>query len=124
MKFRSYAMLAIVTTMGLVACSSDPTDAGSGSPAAIETTRSIVSATKGHGFTVTAFAIDQNAQRMSGALTASSASSLVVVDSAVYVHDLLQTVIYLHGTAATPAAGAIVTVSGHDLTKDVTVKIS
>ena len=124
MKFRSYAMLAIVTTMGLVACTKDPTDAGSGQPVAIETTRSLVSATKGTAFTVTAFTIDQNAQRMAGALTANSASSVVVVDSAVYVHDLLQTVFYLHGTAATPAAGGVVTVSGHSLTKDITVKIS
>jgi hypothetical protein len=121
MKLTPYALLAC---LGVVAaCSSDITADGTGTPQAIVTSRSITSATKGTQLQFTAFAVDQNNQRMAGALTATSQGPAATLDSVVYVPELLETRIYVKPVTAT-ATGVIVTVSGHGLTKDVKVIIS
>lgn len=124
MKFRPYAMLvALVAVVGLPACSKDPTASNTGVPEAIVTTRSLTNQVVGAKFSITAYAIDANVQRMTGKLDASAAGSAVAVDSVIYVHELLETHIFLNPTAKS-ATGTIITVTGHGLSKDVKVIVS
>jgi hypothetical protein len=123
MKFRLYALLALATTMGLVACSEDPTAAGSGTPVAIISNRTTTTATLGTKFSLTTYVIDQNAQRMEGALTATTSGTNIAIDSVVYVKETLETKIFINPKTAT-STGNVITVSGHGLTKDITVKVS
>jgi len=124
MKFRPYAMLtALVALVGLAACSNDPTAANTGTPEAIVTNRSTTTQTMGTKFTIVAYAIDKNVQRMTGKLDAVSAGSAVTIDSVVYVHEVLETRVFLN-LAAKSATGTVVTISGHGLTKDVKIIVS
>lgn len=107
----------------LVACSSDVTSAGSGVAEAIVTSRTLSTQTQGTKFTVTAYAVDQNLQRMPGILVATSAGPAVAVDSTVYVHELLETRVFASAAQKT-ATGTVITVTGHGLTKDVLVMIN
>jgi hypothetical protein len=125
MKFRPYALLACLVLVGtMAACSEDPTAAGSGEPEAIVTTRSLTNQTVGTHFSITAYTLDKNAQRMAGELDAAPNGGNITIDSIVYVHELLETRVFMKAATKTAAAGATVTVSGHGLTKDVTVVIS
>lgn len=123
MKFRSYMLLAAAALVGLAACSDDPTSSGSGTPEAIVTSRSITTQTKGTHFSITAYAVDKNLQRMPGELTAAPAGGAVTVDSIRYVHELLETRIFLNA-ANTSTTGTVVTVQGHGLSKDVKVVVN
>ena len=123
MKSRLYALLVLTTTMGLAACSEDPAAAGSGKPLSIEANRSLTSAAVGAKFSLTAFAIDENAQRMEGALQASTTGSNIAIDSVIYVRELLETRIYVNPKTTT-ATGQTITVTGHSLTKDIVVKVN
>ena len=122
MKLTAYAVLAcLVVGGGISACSEDPTATGSGEPEAIVTTRSLTNQTVGTEFSITAYTLDKNAQRMSGQLSAQTNGAGLTLDSTVYVHELLETRFFVKPTAKTGVAGQTVTVSGHGLTKDVTV---
>ena len=122
MAITAYAVLAcLVVAGGLAACSEDPTASGSGEPEAIVTTRSLTNQTVGTPFSITAYTLDKNAQRMAGELAAQPNSGSLTIDSIIYVHELLETRIFIKPTAKTAAAGETLTVSGHGLTKDVTV---
>lgn len=121
MKFRTYALVAgALTVIGLAACSQDPTGSGSGEPEAIVTNRSEINQTKNASFSVTAYAIDKNDQRMAGKLEAVSNGAAIVVDSVPYVPELLETRVFMKAVGST-ASGTTVTISGHGLTKDVKV---
>jgi hypothetical protein len=125
MKFRPYALLACLVLVGsMAACSEDPTASGSGEPEAIVTTRSLTNQTVGTKFSITAYTLDKNAQRMTGALDATANGAGLHIDSIVYVHEVLETRIFVNALSKTAAAGQTLTVSGHGLTKDVTVVIS
>lgn len=124
MNFRPYRMLAaLVIAVGLAACNDDPTGANTGTPEAIITNRSLTNQTVGTKFSITAYSIDKNVQRMAGKLDATSAGSAVVVDSVIYVSELLETRIFLNA-AAKSATGTIITVSGNGLSKDVKVVVT
>ncbi|HUP88624.1 MAG TPA: hypothetical protein VM100_04720 [Longimicrobiales bacterium] len=124
MKFKLYSLLAVAAVAGMTACSSDVTSEGSGTPEALVTSRTLTNQTKGSKFSITAYAVDKNLQRMPGALEATSANSgTVVIDSVRYFHELLETRIFINA-ANTSTAGTVVTVKGHGLSKDVTVKIT
>jgi hypothetical protein len=124
MKLKHFSLLAsLVAVVGLGACREDPTEAGTGEPEAIVSTRSESHAAKSAAFSITAFTVDKNLKRIAGPLTATSAGTAVTVDSAVYFPELAETRVFLRtGTAA--STGTIVTLSGHGLTKDVKVVVS
>src|SRR5512138_329688 len=108
MKLRTYALLAsALAVAGLVACSEDPTGSGSGEPEAIVSNRSVVNQTKGATFSVTAYAIDKNDQRMAGKLDAVSNGAAIVVDSVPYVPELLETRVFMKALNST-ASGTTV----------------
>lgn len=123
MKFRSYALIACVLGVAVAGCTSDPTSSGSGVPEAIITNRTVTNQTVGTKFSISAYTIDENAQRMAGALTATSAGAAAVIDSVIYLPELLETRIFVNPTG-TSTAGTTITVSGHGLSSDVTVVIS
>lgn len=122
MRFRPFALLA-VAVLGLAACSEDPTEAGDGDPEAIITTRTTRTEARNTSFSVTGFAVDANLKRIPGALTAVSAGAAVRVDSAKYIRELAETRVFMTALSVS-AAGTIVTLSGHGLTKDVTVIVT
>jgi hypothetical protein len=111
MKFKLLSLLALVATVGMVACSDDPTDEGRGEPFAIVTTRTQTTVARNTGFSLTAFTIDRNNRRIPGALTATPAAGTLVMDSTVYVQELSETRFFLRGTAAA-ASGVDLTISG------------
>ena len=123
MKFRPFALLAFVATVGLVACSDDPTETNNGEPFAIVTTRSETHLAQNAQVAITAYVIDENNRRIPGALTASSAGPAVTVDSAVYIPELAQTLVWTTARADS-AAGTDVTISGHNLTTTVKVIVN
>ena len=120
MKFRPFALLAFVATVGLVACSDDPTDEGAGEPFAIVTERSETHIAVGGQRAITAWAIDVNNRRIPGALEATVAGPAVTLDSVVYVAPLAETRVFARG-AAESAAGTDITLTGHDLTTTIKV---
>lgn len=121
MKFRLLSLLALVATAGLVACSDDPLDEGSGEPFAIVTDRTEIHVTRGVSTAITAFTIDRNNRRIPGALDGSLAAGTVTLDSTKYVAELSETRFFVRGTAAAPN-GVDLTISGPSgLTKTVTV---
>jgi hypothetical protein len=122
MKLRPFALLACALVVGLSACREDPTQASTGVPETIVSNRSETHQAVGATFTVTAYVIDKNLQRIPGALTATSAGAAVRVDSAVYDPILTETRVYMKANSAS-AAGTNVTLAGHGLTKDVKVII-
>jgi hypothetical protein len=105
----------------LSACREDPTEANVGAPEAIISNRSETHQAVGATFTITAYTVDGNLQRIPGALTATAAAGAVTVDSAVYDPILTETDFYLRANGA--SEGATVTLQGHGLTKDVTVVV-
>jgi hypothetical protein len=115
MKFTRFALLAFVATIGLVACSEDPTETNQGEPFAIVTDRSQATVARNVQFTITAYTIDQNNRRVPGALTATAAGPAVSFDSVVYVQELSETRVFARGTAAS-AAGTDITITGNGLT--------
>lgn len=123
MKFRPFALLACAAlVVGLSACQEDPTEGNVGVPEAIIADRSETHRSAGTAFTITAYVVDKNLQRIPGKIEAAPAGAAVTVDSAIYDAVLTQTRIYLKANAAT--TGTNVTLSGHGLTKDVSVVIS
>jgi hypothetical protein len=123
MKLRPFALLACALVVGSsAACREDPTQASVGVPETIVSNRSETHQAVGAAFTVTAYVIDKNLQRIPGALTATSAGAAVRVDSAVYDPILTETRVYMKANSAS-AAGTNVTLAGHGLTKDVKVII-
>jgi hypothetical protein len=124
MKLRTLALACLLVTASTSACSNDPTAAGSGEPEVIVATRSLTNVAIGAKTSITAYTLDKNAQRMAGALTATSNGAALVIDSVVYVHELLETRVFFNPVSKTASAGVSFTISGHGLTKDVTVVIS
>lgn len=114
MKFKPFALLAFVATVGLVACDEDPTDEGRAEPFAIVANRSQATVARNAPLTITAYTIDANNRRVAGELTASPAGSQVVIDSIRYISELTETRIFVRGVAAS-AAGTDVTITGHGL---------
>ena len=123
MKLIPSALLTCLSVIALAACSSDITAEGSGTPQAIVASRSILATTRGTQAQITAYAVDQNNQRMAGKLDAISAGPAVTIDSVVYVPELLETRVYLKPVSVS-SAGVSVTLSGHGLTKDVKITVS
>ncbi|MGQ0560333.1 MAG: hypothetical protein ACT443_00500 [Gemmatimonadota bacterium] len=121
MKLKPFAFLACVLVVGLSACREDPTEENVGVPEAIVSNRSETHQAVGATFTITAYVVDGNLQRIPGALTASAAGSAVTVDSAVFDPILAETDFFLRANAATE--GTTVTLSGQGLTKDVKVVV-
>ena len=109
MKFRLFSLLALVAALGAGACSDDPTDEGSGEPAAIVTNRSQITATRNVSFSITAFVIDQNNRRVPGALRGSVGGG-VTMDSTVYVQELTETRFFMR--AAQAVTGTDLTITG------------
>ena len=122
MKLRPFALLACALVVGLSACREDPTSASTGVPETIVSNRSETHQAVNATFTVVAYVIDKNLQRIPGALTATPAGAAVRVDSAVYDPILTETRVYMKALSAS-AAGTNVTLAGHGLTKDVKVII-
>ena len=122
MKLRPFALLACTLVVGLSACQEDPVQAGVGVPETIVSNRSETHQTVGATFTVTAYTIDKNLQRIPGALTATSAGPAITVDSAIYDPILTETRVYMKANAVS-ATGTNVTLTGHNLSKDVKVII-
>ncbi|MGQ0814542.1 MAG: hypothetical protein ACT4O1_08750 [Gemmatimonadota bacterium] len=122
MKLRPIALLACALVVGLSACREDPTEANVGDPEAIVTNRSQTTQTVGAAFTVTAFTVDKNLQRIPGQLAAAVVGAGVSVDSAIYDPILTETDIFLRATART--TDAVMTVTGHGLSKDVKVIVN
>jgi ABC-type glycerol-3-phosphate transport system substrate-binding protein len=119
MKVRLFALLACVAMVGMAACSEDPTDAGNLEPSAIVTSVSLTHKTPGTKFQIVAYAIDKNNARLTGALAGSLTGGAVTIDSMPYVPELQETRFFLN--AQTPTEGVTLTITGHGLTKDVTV---
>jgi ABC-type glycerol-3-phosphate transport system substrate-binding protein len=122
MKFRLFAMVALVAAMGTVACSDDPASVGAGDPELIVTTRSQTSVARNTPFTVTAFTIDASNRRVPGVLEANAAGPAVAIDSVRYVPELSETRVFARGTAAT--TGTDITFRGHGLTATTTVIVN
>ena len=110
MKFRLLSLLALVATLGAVACSDDPTDEGRGEPFAIVTDRTQITVPRNTSTAITAYTIDRNNRRIPGALTATPAGG-IVLDSTKYVQELSETRFFVRGTAALPN-GADLTITG------------
>ena len=118
MKFRPFALLAFVATVGLVACADEIT--GNGEPFAIVTDRSELTLAEGNQQAIRAYVIDQNNRRIPGALTALPAGPAGTLDSVVYIAPLAETRVFARG-AAPSAAGTDITIQGHSLTTTVKV---
>lgn len=110
MKFRLLSLLALVATLGAVACSDDPTDEGRGEPFAIVTDRTQITVPRNTSTAITAYTIDRNNRRIPGALTATPAGG-ISLDSTKYVQELSETRFFVRGTAALPN-GADLTITG------------
>lgn len=110
MKFRLLSLLALVATLGAVACSDDPTDEGRGEPFAIVTDRTQITVPRNTSTAITAYTIDRNNRRIPGALTATPAAG-ISLDSTKYVQELSETRFFVRGTAALPN-GANLTITG------------
>jgi len=110
MKFRLFSLLALVTALGAVACSDDPTDAGRGEPFAIVTDRTEIHLSRNVSTAITAYTIDANNRRIPGALTGTVAAP-VTLDSTKYVQELSETRFFVRGTTAVPN-GADLTITG------------
>lgn len=121
MRLRAFALLACVAVVGMTACSEDPTEPGNQEPSAIVTNFSTTVRTVGVQFTITAYAIDKNNARIPGVLSGSSAGTAVRVDSVPYFPELQETRFFLTTVEATE--GTDLTVTGHGLTKSVTVVV-
>jgi len=121
MKLRT-SLLACALVVGLSACQEDPTQAGVGSPETIVANRSETHQAVGNSFTVTAFTIDKNLQRIPGKLEAATSGPAVTVDSAIYDPILTETRVYMKANAVS-ATGTNVTLTGHNLSKDIKVII-
>ena len=119
MKFRPFALLAFVATVGLVACDDDPTSENAGNPFAIVTDRSETHLSVNGQRSITAYAIDENNRRIPGILSAVPAGPAVTLDSVVYIAPLAETRVFARGASAT--AGTDITISGHNLTTTVNV---
>jgi hypothetical protein len=112
MKLRLLSLLALVATLGAVACSDDPTDDGRGEPFAIVTDRTQITVPRNTSTAITAYTIDRNNRRIPGALTGSLAGGgTVSLDSTIYVQELSETRFFVRGTAALPT-GADLTITG------------
>jgi hypothetical protein len=124
MKFRPFALLAFIATVGLVACSEDPTEVGHGDPFAIVSTRTQITVPRNVSTSITAYTIDQNNRRIPGALTATSANTAaLVLDSTIYVQELSETRFFVSGLTVS-ATGVDLTITGpSSLTKTATVII-
>jgi hypothetical protein len=115
MKFTRFALLAFAATVGLAACSEDPTEAGQGEPFAIVTDVAQATTPRNTQLSIRAYTIDQNNRRIPGALTAQPAGPAISIDSTVYVQELSETRFFVRGTTAS-AAGTDLTITGHGLT--------
>lgn len=122
MKLKPFAIVACALAVGLTACREDPTEANTGVPTAIVSNRTETNRTVGTAFTVTAYTIDGNLQRVPGALTATSGGAAVTVDSVRYDPILTETRVYMKANAK--SEGTTVTLQGHNLSKDVKVIIT
>lgn len=115
MKLTRFALLAFVATVGMAACSDDPTETNQGEPFAIVTDVAQATVARNTQFSIRAYTIDQNNRRVPGALTAAPAGPAVSIDSVKYVQELSETRVFARGTQAS-AAGTDITISGHGLT--------
>jgi hypothetical protein len=121
MKLRPIALVALVATVGLIACKEDI--AGAGEPEMIVPNRATTTlATRTATATITAYTIDQNNRRIPGVLAAQPAAAALALDSTVYVPELAETRFFIRGTAAS-ATGTDLQITGHGLTATTTVII-
>lgn len=124
MKFRPTALFACaILATTLAACTKDPTSSGSGVAETIVLNRSTTNRSVGEKFSIIAYSVDKNIQRMAGKLDATSAGPAIVIDSVIYLPELLETRVFLNA-AAKSASGTFITVSGHGLSADVKVVVS